>query len=319
MTSVRVLNAEAVRDHTNPAPLREALRQGLMAIAEETVSAPARISAHSPRGLVGAMPGFVPGVGMAAKLVTVFPDNHSAGLPSHQGVVAVFDPETGSLQGLLDAATVTSIRTAQNAAVAADVLARTDARSLCILGAGVQGHEHLLAFADLRPWTSVVISSRNFEHARSLAQRFPQCEVVESFDEAVGQADVVCCCTDSQSPLFAAESVRPGTHVSSVGRGEEIPANLLPPHRKTRVFVEWPGAVLFGPPAGTIELQHLRDGEGVADSVTLLGDVLLERRAGRLSDQEITVFKSTGHATQDLALAVVALNNAGDAVPRIEM
>ena len=319
MTTVRILDADAVRRNANPTQLRHALAQGLVAIAEGTVSAPPRISAHSPKGLVGAMPGYVPGVGMAAKLVTVFPDNHASGLPSHQGVVAVFDPATGALQGLLDAAAVTSIRTAQNAAVVADVLARKDASTLAILGAGVQGREHVEAFADLRPWTSVVVASRNPRHAQSLVDEFPQCTIVASFDEAVQMSDVVCCCTDSQTAIFSSSAVREGTHISSVGRGSELPEDLLPPRGASSIFVEWPGAVMSAPPAGAGELQHLRGANGAAEGVTLIGDVLLGRRSGRVASNEVTVFKSTGHATQDLALAVVALENAGDGVPSIEL
>lgn len=319
MTNIHVLNAAAVRDNVQVQPLREALRKGLIAIASETVSAPPRISAHSPKGLVGAMPGFVPGVGMAAKLVTVFPDNHDRGLPSHQGVVAVFDEETGSLTGLLDAATVTAIRTAHNAAVAADILAREDSEVLSVLGAGVQGREHLRAFADLRPWRQILVASRNPDHAAALAHEFPQCTPVRNFDEAVAQADVVCCCTDSATPIFDADAVRRGTHIGSVGRGAELPAAILPPLGDVLLFVEWPGAVLSQPPAGSVELQHLSSSGGLTTDVSLLGDVLLGRAHGRRSKEEITVFKSTGHATQDLALAVVALDNIGENTPRIEM
>lgn len=319
MTTIRLLDAQAVREHTDPIRLRELLAQGLVSIALGTLDVPARISAHGEHGLVGAMPGYVPGMGMAAKLVTVFPGNHERGLPSHQGVVALFDSETGSLQALLDAATVTAIRTAHNAAVAADLLARPDATSLCILGAGVQGREHLRAFADLRSWTSIRVSSRNIEHARAIAREFPRCTVVEDFNEAVAGSDVVCCCTDSQEPIFLSDSVQPGAHVSSVGRGAEVPAGLLTGRQGVRVFVEWPGAVTSPPPAGAAELQHLASQGTLSEEVVLIGDALLQRREGRTGPEEITIFKSTGHAVQDLAVAVVALAAVGDAVPTVEI
>ncbi len=319
MTTIRVFGAAAVRTHTDPIRLRELLTQGLISIALGTLDAPARISAHGEHGLVGAMPGYVPGMGMAAKLVTVFPGNHQRGLPSHQGVVALFDSETGSIKALLDAATVTAIRTAHNAAVAADLLARPDATSLCVLGSGVQGREHLRAFAELRSWTSIRVASRNIEHARQMVQEFPGCIVVENFDDAVAASDVVCCCTDSQAPIFRSESIQPGTHVSSVGRGAELPAGLVTAQAEVRVFVEWPGAVTSAPPAGAVELQHLSSQGSMSGEVTLIGDVLLERKDGRTGPGEITVFKSTGHAAQDLAVAVVAMENVDDAVPAIEI
>jgi alanine dehydrogenase len=130
---------------------------------------------------------------------------------------------------------------------------------------------------------------------------------------------VVCCCTDSQAPIFRSESIQPGTHVSSVGRGAELPAGLVTAQAEVRVFVEWPGAVTSAPPAGAVELQHLSSQGSMSGEVTLIGDVLLERKDGRTGPGEITVFKSTGHAAQDLAVAVVAMENVDDAVPAIEI
>ena len=139
---IRYLNEHDVRTTLGADALRAALRLGLLAISNGEAVAPPRVSAVGPFGLVGAMPGYVPSLGMAAKLVTVFPGNHAHGLPSHQGVVITFDPDTGEVTGLLDAAAITTIRTAHTAALAVDLLARGDSTSVAILGAGALGAEH---------------------------------------------------------------------------------------------------------------------------------------------------------------------------------
>jgi ornithine cyclodeaminase/alanine dehydrogenase-like protein (mu-crystallin family) len=95
------------------------------------------------------------GVGMVVKAVSVFAGNHGTETPSHQGVIVVFDEHDGTPLAIIDGTSVTALRTAASAAVAADVLARPDSTVLAIIGGGVQGHSHLTAFADLRPWSSV--------------------------------------------------------------------------------------------------------------------------------------------------------------------
>jgi ornithine cyclodeaminase/alanine dehydrogenase-like protein (mu-crystallin family) len=120
---------------------------------------------------------------------------------------------------------------------------------------------------------------------------------VDSFEQAVTGADVVCCCTDARQPVLSARWLAPGTHVSSVGGtfGPELDAGTV---RAGRVFVEWRGAARNPPPAGAHELQGLDP-----DTVTEIGEVLAGTRPGRGRDDEITVYKSTGHAVEDAAAA----------------
>jgi ornithine cyclodeaminase/alanine dehydrogenase-like protein (mu-crystallin family) len=149
----------------------------------------------------------------------------------------------------------------------------------------------------VREFESIRVTSRNRKRAEQLAKLDPRCSVVDTFEEAVRAADVVCCCTDARDPIIRYEWLAPGTHVTSVGGtfGPEIDAETV---RSSRVFVEWRGAAENPPPAGARELQG-------CDPATLteLGEVLSSVRPGRESDDEITVYKSTGSAFEDAVVA----------------
>jgi ornithine cyclodeaminase/alanine dehydrogenase-like protein (mu-crystallin family) len=250
------------------------------------------------------MPGYVPGVALEVKLVSVFPGNHHHGLPSHQGVIMVFDEDTGAPLALMDGTYITAIRTGGTAAVAARLLAPDDALVLAILGAGVQGGSHLETFPRIRDFKEIRVASRDPDKARALAARHPNAVAVDSFEAAVRGADVIACCTDAREPILRREWLKPGAHVSSVGGtwGPELDAATI---AAGRVFVEWRGAATNPPPAGAVELQGLDAG-----SITEVGEVLAGTKPGRLSRDEITIYKSTGHAVEDAAAARLVYDRA---------
>src|SRR5213593_3330921 len=117
----------------------------------------------------------------------------------------------------MDGTSITAARTAAAAALSARLLARSDARVLAILGAGVQGRSHLAAVTRVRSFAQVRIASRNAEHARALAAESSIAASATSFEQATRGADVVCCCTDSPEPVLRRAWLEPGTHVTSVG------------------------------------------------------------------------------------------------------
>ena len=281
--------------------LAEALSTALTALAAGATSVPARIAARTGAGMLAAMPGYVPGLGLAAKLVSVYPGNDGAVAPSHQAVVVAFDEATGTPTALVSGSYLTAMRTAMTSALAARVLAGPGALTLAVLGAGVQGAAHLIALSHLLPVGEAVIASRNPGRAAELAARHPGARAVASFEEAAREADVVCCCTDATSPVLEDGWIRAGAHVSSVGSGAELPDGLV---RRGRVVVESRDATA-PPPTGAVELQGIDPA-----SLTLLGDVLAGRAPGRRSPDEVTVFKSTGHAVEDVAACAVALHRA---------
>jgi len=283
----------------------DALADGLVKYSAGVTSVPPRNAALvGDRGLLGAMPGYVPGVALEVKLVSVFPGNHRLGKPSHQGLIIIFDESDGAPLALMDAVYITAIRTGGTAAVAARVLAREDAAVLAILGAGVQGQSHLETFPRVRNFKEIRVASRDKSHAAELASRHPQARVAASFEQAVRGADVVACCTDAREPVIRREWLSAGAHVSSVGGtfGPEIDSGTVD---AANIFVEWRGAASAPPPAGSREIQGLP-----AARITEVGEVIAGTRPGRRSATEITLYKSTGFAVEDAVAARLVYDRA---------
>jgi alanine dehydrogenase len=294
---VLFLSKHDVEGLLSPSAMLDALELGFRAYSTGAASVPARTAARAPSGLVGAMPAWVAGGGMALKAVTVFPGNAERGRPSHQGVITLFDETDGALLCVMDAEHVTAMRTAGGAAVSVRALAGREATTLAILGAGVQGHAHLTTVPLVRDFTEIRVSSRGLDRAHALAARDPRCVVVESFEDAVRGADVVCCCTDARAPIIKYEWLASGVHVTSVGGtfGPEVDPETM---RQGRIFVEWKGAAENAPPAGAHELQGRDPG-----SIEELGAVLAGLRPGRQTKDEVTVYKSTGNGFEDAVTA----------------
>jgi alanine dehydrogenase len=315
MTELLVLDRARVAELLEVEPLFEALEQAFRTFSAGGSSVPPRVAASTPKGLLGAMPGYLEGVGLASKLVSVFPENEGGDRPSHQGLIVLFDEENGTPLAVMDGIRITALRTAASAAVAARLLARDDAAVLAVLGAGVQGHAHLETVPRVRRFAEIRIASRTADHARALGARAPDLvagadggepviRVCESFEDAVRGADVVCCCTDAREPVVEFGWLSPGTHIGSVGGafGRELDGATID---GGKLFVEWRGAVTSAPPAGAGELQGVDP-----DRVAELGEVLAGLRQGRESRDEITVYKSTGHAIEDIAAARLVYDRA---------
>jgi ornithine cyclodeaminase len=276
---------------------------GALARAHEELSAgktslPPRIAAFADAGLLGAMPAYSPSAGLGCKLVTLFPGNTDR--PTHQAAIALFDPETGTPVALMDGTYITATRTAAAAALAARVLARSDARVLAILGTGVQARSHARAFARIRDWGEVRIAGRDAAKCEALAGELGA-RACASFEDAVRGADVVAATTHSAEPIVEAGWVAPGTHVSSVGYnapGSELDPSLV---RAATIVVESRESAFSPPPGGAPELAGVNP-----DSVTELGEVLAGGR-GRTTPVETTLYKSVGVAVQDLAAAALVL------------
>jgi alanine dehydrogenase len=294
-----VLSQEEVARLLNVDKLLDALERAFVELSAGRASVPPRIAAFSEKGLLGAMPGYVDGV-LAAKLVTLFPDNE----PSHQALIAVFDAETGEPSAVMDGTHITAVRTGGGSAVSTRALARADVKVLAILGAGVQGRSHLDAVGRVRAFEEVRIASRNPEHARAFAAD-TRATAFETFEEAVTGADVVCCCTSAAEPILRREWLGPGTHLTSVGSSMEGPE--LDRETVTAGLLVIESRVAFQPPpAGSHELEGLEPSDAVE-----LGEVLSGTHPGRTSADQITVYKSMGHAVEDAAAAALVLRTSG--------
>jgi ornithine cyclodeaminase/alanine dehydrogenase-like protein (mu-crystallin family) len=258
--------------------------------------------------LFGVMPGALGAhAAFGAKLVSVFPENFARGVQSHQGLVILFDPESGAPVCVLDAGEITAIRTAAASAVATEVLARKDARRLTLLGYGEQAATHARAIRKVRAVESITVWGRSPERAHAFAERM-QAElalpvvVAKTVPEAVGQADIICTVTAATEPILKGDWVRPGTHVNLVGSGYagpvEVDSELVV---RSRFIVDSREGVLS---QGAEFLRAKAEGlVGDEHIVAEIGQVLAGEIEGRRLADEITVYKSLGHVVQDLASA----------------
>ncbi len=307
VTELLVLNAEQVAGLLEPDSLRAALTEAMIGLSNGLADVPARIGTESESGLLLAMPGYLQDVGLLAKLVTVFPGNVER--PSHQGVIVLFDRDDGTPKALLDAEVIGGARTAMTAAIAADQLAVAHAEVLTIIGGGTQATSHAAAFARLRPWSEVRVVNRSQPAAVVVAGAAREAGAaravaVDDFEAALTDADVVALCTHADTPVIDPQWLGEGVHVSSVGSQAELPPALA---ERGLVVVEWRAAVTTPPPAGAAELQGLDPA-----TVVELGELLQDPALGRRSPGDLTVYKSTGHAVQDVAAAALVYQAALD-------
>jgi len=300
---VLVLSEAEVRSLLTVDRLMERISDALIAVGRGEVSIPPRVAATVPeRGFTAAMPGYVSGV-LETKLVSVFPGNERRGIPSHQGVIVAFDPETGTPLALLDGTWITAFRTAATSALATRALARPDAEVLAVIGTGVQARSHLSVLPHGHPFREIRVAGRTAAKVAAVAQETgaTPCGTVA---EAVRGADVVSLCTNASEPVISRRWLAAGAHVNSIGYNEsggELDEATL---REGRIVVE--SRVAFEPPpAGATELQGMEPSDAVE-----LGEILSGNRRGRTSSEQITVYKSMGHAAEDAAAAGLVLERA---------
>lgn len=281
----------------DPAAMLDVLAQGFADLSSGNVVAPGRNGVETAGGFLLAMPGWVPGSPIGVKLVAAFHGNPALGLPGHQALIALFDPDTGTPLVVMDGTHVTALRTAGGAALTTRLLARPDSPVLAVIGGGVQAvsHAHLLPLvrdiAEIRVW------ARDKQGAERVAAVDERCRVAATAEEAVRDADIVCLCTSATEPPVRADWIAPGTHVTSVGfhpPGGELDRALI---ERGHLFVESRDA-FAPPPVGNAELQGIDPARG-----TEVGEVILGLRPGRESAEEITVYKSMGHAMEDVVTA----------------
>ncbi|WP_345322841.1 ornithine cyclodeaminase family protein [Candidatus Villigracilis proximus] len=204
----------------------------------------------------------------------------------------------------MDGEYITALRTAAGAILSIKMLARKNIRSIAIIGAGVLGEAHLKMIGTLSGIEKIWIASRDISKAQALSAHASHALTTDSVQQAVSSADVVCLCTSSLEPVIKAEWLKEGTHITSVGYrppGGELPRDLI---EQSHIFVE--SKVAFNPPpVGSAELQGLDSEFG-----TELGEVLLNQKSGRRNEQETTIYKSMGHAMEDLVAANLVYQKA---------
>ncbi|WP_342643083.1 ornithine cyclodeaminase family protein [Rhodoligotrophos ferricapiens] len=302
---VLILSEAEVERLIEPRALLDTLADGFRAMSQGRVQAPARQQLTVPsKGFSLAMPAWMEGFNLTVKIVNVFEDNLAVGLPNHLALIALFDPQTGAPLALLDGTYITAVRTAASAILSVEALARRDARIATVVGAGIQGREHLRLLPLARDFAEIRIASLYPEDAEALAREFPGVQPILDLEAAIRSSDVVCLASHAYEPVISADWVRPGAHVTSVGyappRGE-LPPDLLD---RATLYVETEAA-FEPPPVGCAELANLSPSDGIR-----LGDMLAGSAPGRISDQQVTVYKAMGIAMEDMVAAHLAYRSA---------
>jgi len=296
------LSRKEVEGLLDPQELISALEDGFKALSAGQLNVPPRNQAIARKGVLVGMPAYMPERHMSVKLVTVFHENQN--IPAHQATITLFDSETGSPIAFMDGEYITAMRTAAGAMLSAKYLACKNSISLAIIGAGVLGQAHLRMIGTLVGIEEIWTASKNFFQARALAALDSRARAVDSVQEAVSHADIVCLCTSSAVPVIQAKWLKEGAHVSSVGYrppGGELSLDLV---ESSHIFVE--SKVAFNaPPVGCSELQGLNPELG-----TELGELILNQKLGRRNETEITIYKSMGHAMEDLVAANLVYDKA---------
>ena len=306
---IRILTATDVRTALPMKQAIEAMKLAYGQFSAGKATVPLRSRLHTEKGVSLMMPAYLhDSRDLAIKVVSVYGDNPSLGLPTIAATVLVLDPETGTPLAFMEGDALTALRTGAGGGLAADYLARKDARTVVLFGAGVQARAQLQASAAVRSVEKVWICNRNEAAALRLAEEiaaWPQApEVITGAvaTEVLGRADMVLAATTTQTPLFDGDLLAPGTHVTGVGsfapEMQEIDAKTV--HR-AKVVVD-------SREACTAETGDIINSQAKIHAE--IGEIVNGDRPGRESEEEITFFKSVGIAAQDAVAAAAVLKAA---------
>lgn len=266
------------------------------------------------KGTLLIMPAWQSGGFLGLKTVTVMPENGEKGLPSVQGTYLIFDANDGRALALMDAGELTTRRTAAASALAASYLVRKDASTMLMVGAGAMAPCLIRAHSAVRDLKEISIWNHRPEKAEKLADDLTRegfsAQVVTNLEDAARHADLISCATLSTEPLIKGEWLKPGAHLDLVGA-------FTPAMRESNddavkiatLFVDTRegGLKEAGDIVQPLQTGVIRESDIQAD----LYDLCKGTHAGRALDDEITLFKSTGAALEDLAAAILAYEANG--------
>ncbi len=314
---MRILSRDDVRRALPMLQAIEAVKRGFAQLAAGQADLPLRTALDVPRhdGVTLLMPGYLAADDqLAVKIVSVFDQNPAKGLPLIHALVVVVDATTGQPAAVMDGAYLTALRTGAASGAATDLLARRDASTASIFGAGAQGRTQLEAVCAVRPIEQAFVYDIAPEQASTYADEMAErlslpIAVAETPSEAVKAADVICTATTATSPVFDNADVRLGTHINAIGaytpEMQEVPPETI---LRARVVIDECEACMVE--AGDI-LIPIEQGMMTADHIYAeLGDIIVGRKTGRESPEEITFFKSVGVAVQDVAVSAAVLESA---------
>lgn len=257
--------------------------------------------------ILGLMPGYSNSGYFGTKVLSVYLQNSQEGYPSHQGQILIFEKEHGQLQGIVDATSVTKLRTGAVSAAASKILANPDSSKLALLGAGEQGESHLQALLTQFALTEITVWDRDFERAQRFADRESARQQVaitacQTSQKAVQDADIICTLTPAKAPIIEAAWLKPGVHINAVGActadTRELATDIV---QQARFFGDNEESVMHE--AGDF-LIPLHEGAITKEHyLGTVGQVIQGAVSGRLAKDDMTVFEALGMAVEDLAVA----------------
>ena len=308
---MRIIEEAEVRRLLTPERCIAAMRACLIDLEEGRCAMPQRLICTMPNtALLGFMPAYV-GDYYGAKVIAAYAPNAGTQYPSHIGYVMLFESEHSTVAALVEAGSITEIRTGCIIAVATDLLARRDAHALALIGAGAQARSHLAAIRLVRHIDRVTVFDIRPEAARRFAQEASErygmsVEIAANAAEAVKDADIVCTLTPAKTPYLTREMVRPGTHINAVGTftptTREVASDLV---AAARLYADHIQACRAESGEYLIPLKEKLISEN--HILGSLGQLLTGKAAGRASDDEITLFDALGLAVEDIASAKAVL------------
>jgi ornithine cyclodeaminase len=317
---MRILTRQDIQQLVGMRDVIALMRELFVEVGAGAVAMPTRsgITLHGGRDTVLFMPGHVRRMNsVGIKVVSVFPDNPATnGRPTIHATVLLNDENTGEIAAMMDGGYVTALRTAAVSAVATDLLGRADAHRLGVFGAGVQARSHVEAIRAVRSIDCVMVYDPSLERAETMVENLAsnggdncRFEIAPSADAVARGSDIIVTATTAKVPVFDGRLLMPGAHVNAIGafkpEDRELDDETI---RRGRVFVDSKREA--NAEAGDIIIP-IANGTVSADVVLGdLGDLMTDKRRGRLSDSDITVFKSVGLAVEDIVVADLVLRKA---------
>ncbi|MFW2367074.1 MAG: ornithine cyclodeaminase family protein [Desulforhopalus sp.] len=317
MTTLRILSGKQIRDAVTMIEIIDAMQAAYIELSAGRAKMPirAQISIEQPEGTALFMPSYMkPTEMIGIKTVTLFEDNRENNIPYIQGMVSLFDGNNGTPRAVLDGMTITALRTGAASGLATRLLARENSTNCAIFGAGVQGRTQLEAVCAVRNIKKAIIydpfPAASARFAEDMGKKLNiDVLVATSPEETVREADIICCATLSEVPVFKDNDLPAGVHINAVGsykpHVQEVPEEMV---LRSRLYVdhresalEETGDLIIPIENGTITEQHI---------IAELGEIAAGKAPARISDKELTFFKSVGVAVQDLAAAAITLEKA---------
>ncbi len=314
MESITQISADFIENNTLFSELIEALRLGFL---NKEIVVPMRHHHDFPNPQVSVdstlllMPAWNPSENAGVKIVTVNPENDQFKLPSIQGIYIYLDAVKGTMKAILEAKSLTVKRTAAASALASSFLSKQNSKSMLMIGTGALSINLIKAHASVRPIEVVYIWGRNFEKARDIASKLKNenfsIQAIKTIEEKISDVDIISCATLSRTPLVLGKYIHEGQHIDLVGAYKidmrEADDDII---KKASVFVDTfqgglkeSGDIVIPIENGVISKEDIK-----AD----LFDLTSSTKQGRENDKEITLFKSVGHALEDLVAATYYYN-----------